>query len=91
MRSLNPNTQINETCNSRKYNIEKYIPVKHTLLSQAIIFNSKDTLQERPLYLLTRFLCLDISSFSCNTKASNKLICDECYISVFNDEEINTN
>ena len=24
-------------------------------------------------------------------RASNKLICDECYISVFNDEEINTN
>ena len=63
----------------------------NTLLSQAIIFNSKDTLQERPPYLLTRFLCPDISSFSCNKKASNKLICDECYISVFNDEEINTN
>ena len=40
---------------------------------------------------MTRFLCLDISSFSCNKKASNELICDECYISVFNDEEINTN
>ena len=41
----------------------------NTLLSQAIIFNCKDTLQERPPYLLTRFLCLDISSFSCNNKS----------------------
>ena len=47
----------------------------NTLLSQAIIFNSKDTLQERPPYLLTRFLYLDISLHCPATKgASHELM-----------------
>ena len=48
--------------------ILKSIFLLNTLLNQALQFNSKDTLQERPPDLLTRFLCLDISSFSCNKK-----------------------